>query len=317
MKFGFHMSTRGATVAPDAIAAVARCCDELGYDYFGVNDHVVVCRTIESDYPYTPDGSWAGAAQGTCLDALATLAFIANATQRVRLLTSVLVLPHRAAVLTAKMLATVDVLSKGRLTLGAGVGWMREEMEALSAPDYARRGSASNEYIESMRLLWQTNDVVNYDGEFVQFRDVVFEPKPVQSAGPPIWIGGEGSAARKRAVAIGDGWYPVGLNPKVPLDTVARYASALAEVHELCEASGRDPNTLDTALFAPWVRLGKELRGDTGRRPLTGSAQAIGDDIQAYGDAGLETLVLNLESSELERTLDNCRAFAEVAKLTA
>lgn len=309
MRYGFHMSTRGATTKPGAIAAVARSCDRLGYDYFGVNDHVIVSAAIDSRYPYSADGSWAGAAEGICLETLTTLGFIAAATERIRLLTSVMVVPHRPAVLTAKMLATLDVLSEGRLTVGAGVGWMREEMAALAAPEYERRGAASDEYIEAFRVLWQ-DDVARYGGAFVAFEDVIARPKPVQRPGPPIWIGGEGPAARRRAARHGDGWYPVGRNPRHPLDTVERFAAALGDVKRRTEQAGRDPAALEVALYAPWSRLGEATTEDGRRLPFTGPADAVLEDVAAFEAAGLDALVLNLESPTVEGTVEKCEAFA-------
>ena len=219
MRYGFHMMTRGITAEPDGVLAIAQACERHGFDYFGVSDHVIVCATIDSAYPYSPDGSWAGASDPNCLETLTTLGFIAAGTSRIRLLPSVLVLPHRPPILAAKTLATVDVLSKGRLTLGIGVGWMREEMSALGSPPYERRGRASDEYVEVFRTLWRER-VARFEGEFVSFEGVMAEPKPVQKLGPPIWVGGEGPVARRRVARLGDGWYPVGRNPHLRCSVV-------------------------------------------------------------------------------------------------
>ncbi|MEM7255587.1 MAG: LLM class F420-dependent oxidoreductase [Pseudomonadota bacterium] len=309
MQYGFHMSTRGVTVAPDAITHIAQTCERLGFAYFGVNDHVIVSSNIDSTYPYSQDGSWAGGNEGTCLETLTTLGFIAAQTSRIRLLTSVMVIPHRPPVLTAKMLSTLDVLSKGRLTVGAGVGWMAEELAALGAPPYAKRGRASHEYIESWRRLWN-DELGAFNGEFVQFADVMFEPKPVQPNGPPIWIGGEGPAARRRAGRYGDGWYPVGRNPQHPLDTVEQFRAGLADVHEQANAAGRDPSAIAVAMYAPWCRLGDPVMAGDRRLPFTGSPEAIRNDVGEYEAAGLGTLLLNLESGEEAKTIAKCEAFA-------
>ena len=129
-----------------------------------------------------------------------------------RLLTSVLVIPNRPPVLASQILACLDVQSEGPLTIGAGVGWMEEELVALGAPDYHRRGAASDEYIEAYRCLWR-EEVAEFDGEFVSFQSVIASPKPILQPGPPIWIGGEGPAARRRVARHGDGWYSVSCNP--------------------------------------------------------------------------------------------------------
>ncbi|MBT6277741.1 MAG: LLM class F420-dependent oxidoreductase [Chromatiales bacterium] len=310
MQFGYHMMTRGATSGPDAIATVARACERVGFTYFGVSDHVVAATTINSAYPYSKDGSWAGASEGHCLETLATLSYIAAHTNRIRLLSSVMVIPHRPAVFTAKALATVDVLSKGRLTVGIGVGWMREELAALGAPPYERRGAASDEYLDAFKALW-TQDVVNFDGEFVNFSGVVCEPKPVQRPGPPIWVGGEGAVARRRTAERGDGWYPVSRNPKQPLDTVDRFRAAVRDVYQRAETNGRDPASIQIALFAPHSRLGDEVHEDGQRLAFTGSADTLVDDIGAFEEAGLQVLLPNFQASSVERSVELCESFAE------
>jgi probable F420-dependent oxidoreductase len=315
MKFGFHMFTRGATMTPDAIAEVAQHCEQLKFDYFGVSDHVVVSAAIDSAYPYTADGSWAGAAEGACLETLTTLGFLAHATETIRLFTSVMVVPHRHAVLAAKAIATVDVLSGGRLTIGAGAGWMREELDALGAPPYERRGAATAEYLQVFRLLWGDEEVSAFDGEFVQFKDLMFAPKPVQPGGPPIWVGGEGAAARRRAALHGDGWYPVSVNPRAPLYTVARFATGLGDVRARMEQAGRDPQQLEVGLFAPHLTMGRELQGADGERmAFTGSNDAIVDDIGTYREAGLQVLVPNLDRPELSSIHAACEQFAEIMR---
>jgi probable F420-dependent oxidoreductase len=255
---------------------------------------------------------------GFCLEQITCLAYAAAVTQRIRLLTSVMVAPHRPPILAAKMLTTADVLSKGRVTVGFGVGWMAEEMAALGSPPYDKRGTASNEYIEAFRALW-TQAAPSYQGEFIAFRDVLFEPKPVQRPHLPIWVGGEGTAARRRAGRLGDGWYPTIRNPKEPLDTPAAFAAALADVHRHAQAAGRDPMALDIALFAPGYSLGAPQKGSGGQRiAFTGSAQQIAQDIRAYEAVGVRHIVIGLESSNLQDHLDRVEGYAkEVVPLVA
>ena len=150
MDFGVATVTRGECATREGYIAVAEAAERLGFGFISVNDHVVVPRDIASRYPYSESGEWAARTAGECLDQLNTLAFIAARTERLRLLTSVMVVPQRHPVLTAKMLATIDVLSKGRLIVGCGVGWMKEEFEALGAPPFAERGSATDEYLDAI-----------------------------------------------------------------------------------------------------------------------------------------------------------------------
>ncbi|MDX2158498.1 MAG: TIGR03619 family F420-dependent LLM class oxidoreductase [Hyphomicrobiaceae bacterium] len=311
MDFGLHLGTRGAAAHPDNLVRLAQHADALGLAHLGFSDHVVIARKIDSRYPYNESGDWPGVATGFCLEQLSCLAYAAAVTKRIRLLTSVMVIPHRPAVLTAKALATIDVLSAGRVTVGVGVGWMAEEMAALgSAPPYERRGAASNEYIRAFRTLW-AEAAPAFDGEFVKFRDIMFEPKPVQRPGPPIWVGGEGTAAQKRAVALGDGWYPTIRNPKEPLDDPARFAAALADVHKHCAATGRDTATLDVAIFAPGYALGKAQTGRDGRRvTFTGSADEIAADASAFRAAGVRHINIGFESNDLAEAMDKIEGLA-------
>lgn len=310
MDFGIHLGTRGAAAHPDNLAALALHADGLGFAHLGFSDHIVIARTIDSRYPYNESGDWPGVGTGFCLEQLSCLAYAAALTKSIRLLTSVMVVPHRPAVLTAKTLSTIDVLSKGRLTIGVGVGWMAEEMAALGSPPYDRRGAASNEYIRAFRALWSTENP-SFDGEFVTFRNIMFEPKPVQRPGPPIWVGGEGRAARKRAATLGDGWYPTIRNPKEPLDDPRRFAAALADVREHAKAAGRDPESLDVAIFAPGYSLGHPQKGPDGHRlSFTGPAGAIVDDARAFAAAGVRHINIGFESSDLSEAKAKLDAFA-------
>ena len=304
MDFGLHIGTRGPAATGDGLRAIARRAEEAGLARIGLNDHVVTAAAVDSRYPYSNSGVWPAADTGTCLEQITALSHIAAVTERIRLLTSVMVLPHRAPVLAAKMLATVDVLSGGRLTVGVGIGWMAEEMAALHSPPYADRAAASAEYLAAFRELW-TGARPRFDGAHVRFADLLFDPKPAQKPHPPIWVGGEGAAARQRAAALGDGWYPVIANPRKPLDTPEAYAAALADVRRRAAEAGRDPAALDTALFVPWYRL-----GGARDRPFTGSAAAIAADARAWRDAGAAHLLIGFESDDLASTLDRIDAFA-------
>jgi len=316
MRYGIHTFTRAATADPADLATVARACERLGFEYFGINDHVVISDHIDSTYPYTEDGSWAGASDAACLDVLTTLAYLAAITERMRLLTSVMVVPHRPPVLTAKILATVDVLSRGRLTVGAGVGWMREELAALGAPSYERRGAVSDEYIDAWRCLWRERSAA-FDGEFVRFSGVVAEPKPVQQPGPPLWVGGEGPAARRRAARRGDGWYPVAGNPRHRLDTAERFAAGVADVRRRAQAEGRDPGGLEFALFVPWAALGEPVMKDGERLAFTGPRDALLEDMAAFEAAGLDVFLPAMGAPGASQMVERCEAFAEAMGIRA
>ena len=190
MDVGLTIPTRGPLAAPDKIETLVHRAEELGFDHLSVSDHLVVPRNIASRYPYSESGAWPGAASGECLEQFTLLAWLAAITSRPRLITAVAVIPYRAAMHTAKIAATIDVLSQGRLVLGAGAGWMKEEFEAVGAPPFDERGRVTDEYLQAFKILWTENDP-RLEGRHVRFDEITFLPKPVQKPHPPIWVGGE------------------------------------------------------------------------------------------------------------------------------
>jgi probable F420-dependent oxidoreductase len=310
MEFGYIVPTRGPFGSRESVLAIARHADALGFGYVACTDHIVVPRAIGSTYPYTQSGQFPGSAPGEYMEPLVLLSCLAGATEKVRLLTSVMVVPHRPAVLTAKMLATIDVLSGGRVTLGCGAGWMREEFEAIGAPPFDKRGSVTDEYIAAFRQLW-TEDDPRFDGEFVKFSDIIFLPKPIQTP-IPIWTGGESGRALRRAARIADGWYPVGNNPAHPLNTLERYSAKLDEFRSLAEGYGRDPASIVQAYWAMWYLADQTLTADDGTRVLmTGSNDQVLDDIGRLGELGVKVIMLGYAAPSLQEMLDTMSRFAE------
>jgi probable F420-dependent oxidoreductase len=320
MKIGFYVPTRGPLSTPGNMSALAKRGESLGFDFLCMTDHLVVPRSRVSEYPYTKDGNWMPGRFGDFVDQLTALAFVAGHTTSIRLLTSVLVLPHRSPVPTAKALASLDYLSGGRLMAGCGAGWMKEEFEALGAPPHSERGRVTNEYIKVFKELW-TNDDPQFHGDYVDFTDITFEPKPVQKPHPPIFIGGESPPAMRRAAELGDGWIPMAHNTKVPLDTLERLTDYVNKYHGLVEAAGRDPKSMQIAWFVLWwgIKPGEEqppmkMEGpDPGgdRRLLTGGAQQMKDDIAAMEKLGVDSIIVNFEQETIEGTLTNMEAYAE------
>ncbi len=197
MDFGIHFGTRGCLASRDNIITLGQRAEALGYAYLGVADHLVVPVQSDVRYPYMENGIWPGTPTGECLDAIATLAFLAACTRHIKLLTSVAVVPYRPAVLAAKLFLTADVLSGGRVIAGVGAGWMREEFEALGTPPFAERGAVTDEYLAAWKALWTTPRPTLH-GQYTRFANVVFAPKPVSQPHPPIWVGGK---ARRRCAA--------------------------------------------------------------------------------------------------------------------
>jgi probable F420-dependent oxidoreductase len=310
MDFGVNTLTRGPTADRAGYLAVARKAEALGYGYIGVNDHIVVPQDIASKYPYTEAGNWPGKVFGECLDALGMLCFLAGCTERVRLLTSVMVLAHRHPVLTAKMITTADVMSAGRVIVGCGVGWMKEEVELLGG-NFAARGKAADEYLDAFKELW-TKPEPAYNGEHVKFSGFAFAPKPVQQPHPPLWIGGEGPVALRRVARVGDGWYPVSNNPQHPLDTPERLANGIDALRKTAEGVRRDPATIDIALVHLGPVSNTERKGPDGKRlPFTGAAADAAADVDALARIGVRHLSLTFQGGSLDETLDRMERFAK------
>lgn len=310
MRFGFGVPTRGPLATPEIIVELAQYGETRGFDVLSVSDHLIIPRNIQSRYPYNETGRFAGST-GECPDQLTLLAYLAGQTSRLRLLTSVMVLPHRGPVHTAKILATIDVLSGGRLIVGCGAGWMREEFEALGAPPFERRGTVSREYIQAFKELW-TSENPSFHGEFASFTDVIFEPKPVQDPHPPIWTGGESDPALRRAGELADAWYPIGNNPRFPMDTPKRLRDGFRRVRECAEKTGRDPADVGLSYSAGWYNERSQESGAyDGRRVFTGAAEQIAEDIRAFQDLGVGHLMLNFQAGSVAETKERMDYFTQ------
>lgn len=306
MRFGLHLpaSSSGVTAA-DLIRFVQRA-EALGYYCVTVADHVIVPKHISIPYPYTVDGKYPGT--GYHLETLTTMSFLAGATKRVRFVTSVMIAPYRNPIITAKMLASLDVLSEGRVIVGLGVGWMKEEFENLNAPPFADRGRVTDEYIKAFRELW-TSDNPAFHGQYCEFSDIVFLPKPVQKPGIPIWIGGHSRQAIRRAAQLGDGWHPIGGVPTIPLEPedVARDLESLAGY---AEKAGRNPKDIRVALKGSL--FDREKQSTPGkRRRFIGSADEIAADICEYGNAGVDTMIFDVRRPSLTETIERMEWMAK------
>jgi probable F420-dependent oxidoreductase len=316
MKFGLSTLTRGVFSTRESYRAVAVAAERAGFDFLSVSDHVVVPANLKSRYPYAASGVFSAAEHGYCLDQLATMAFLAGCTERLRLLASVMVVPHRPAMLTAKMLATIDVLSNGRLILGAGAGWMKEEFALLDAP-FEERGRVTDEYLAAFQELW-TKDAPAYSGKHVSFSDVLFYPKPVQKP-LPIWIGGESPPALRRTIRFAAAWYPGNNSQTMPLDTPERLAAGIAHVKRACEAAGRDPATIEVALlvqnYFEWEP--HKIHDGSARRLFTGSSADMADDVGALAAVGVDHVALRLGGDTADEAVARIERFgAEVIART-
>jgi probable F420-dependent oxidoreductase len=232
MRLGLHALGIGSGARRDVIDAVAKTAEQSGFATLWAGEHVVMVDRSASRYPYSDDGRIAVPSEADWLDPMIGLSFVAAATSTIDIATGILLLPEHNPVLVAKQAATLDTLSGGRFTMGVGVGWSREEFDALGVP-FARRAARTAEYVAAMRTLWR-DDVASFAGEFVNFDSVRVNPKPVRDGRIPIVLGGNSDAALRRVAEWGDGWY--GFN----VEGMAAVAQHVAKIRTFCDECGRD-----------------------------------------------------------------------------
>ena len=264
---------------------------------------------ISSPYPYSATGEFTNQGTGERNEQLIELAFVAARTAKLRLVTSVMVIPHRPAVLAAKQLATIDVLSSGRVTLGIGAGWMKEEFEALGVPPFAERGKVTDEYIAAFRELW-TKDKPRFKGAYVDFDKITFAPKPAQKAGIPIWVGGESGPALRRTARLGDAWYPIPTNPAFPLDSLKRFKAGAEKLRKLVKDAGREPKAVGiTMRFQRFGDTVPAKAGDGERRLFSGTTPDLAGDIKALAAQGVGAIDMSFGGTTVPEILAEMKRF--------
>jgi len=306
MNFGLHLPASSSGVTSADLVRFVQRAESLGFYCITVADHVIIPKNLTVAYPYTSDGKYPGT--GYHLETLTTMSFLAGASERIRFVTSVMIAPYRNPVITAKMLASLDVLSGGRVIVGLGVGWMKEEFENLNAPPFAERGKVTDEYIQAFRELWRS-DNPSFHGKYCNFSDIVFVPKPVQKPTIPIWIGGHSRQAIHRAARLGDGWHPIGGVPTIPLEPedMARDLETLATY---AEKAGRNPKEIRVALKGSLFDREKQARPGK-RRRFIGAAEEIAADIQEYRSAGVDTMIFDVRKPSISETLERMEWMAK------
>ena len=305
MRYGFSLPVRGNLANHDEIVDIVQHGERLGFVSATIADHIVFPTDIESKYPYDASGNHPST--GDAIEPLSLMAFAAGRTSTLRFITSVLILPHRNPVLTGKMIATIDVLSQGRVTLGIGVGWLREEFDALGAADFDRRGSVSDEYLTIFKKLWSPGPV-EHQGTFYSFPPLRCEPLPVQQPHPPIWVGGHSKAALRRTAKFGDGWHPLGTVATAELRP-PEFGTMLDSLKRMTEAEGRDFAKITIAFVARLHEVSHPI--DTpDRMPFSGSATQIIEDVQTYRNLGVSHLSFDFRAATLAQTLERMEWFA-------
>jgi len=289
MQIGVIAPASSPVATPEYVHALGAGVEERGFASLWAPEHVVLFDEYASKYPYTQDGKIGGAPDMGPLEPFVALSFLASATKRIRLGTGVLLVPQRNPVYTAKSVASLDWLSGGRVDLGVGVGWLREEFAALSVP-WARRGDRTRSYVNVLRTLWR-DDVSEYKDEFYDLPACRQFPKPVQKPNPPILFGGESDAALARVAEVGDGWYGFNLTPETARERLAQLNGRLA-------AAGRKRSELRIFATPNW------------REPLTP------DTLARFAEAGVDQLIPSVAARSLDdllRKLDRVAPLVDVA----
>jgi len=275
MEFGCHLPVYGPAATREVLLPFARRMEALGYDSLWASDHIVIPYAIASRYPYSATGDFPLPPASHFLAPLPALPLVAGATERIRLGTTVLVLPHRHPVLTAKILATLDHLAPGRVILGAGVGWMREEIEMFGVP-YARRGAWSDEAIRVMRACW-AGERVEHRGEFWRFPPFASLPRPARGK-VPIWIGGHTERALRRVAELGDGWHAA-------FPSAEKMKAGMQALEAACRRAGREPKSLTIS-----ARVGL---------PAKQEADALLREIRGLAELGVSHVILESRARDL------------------
>jgi len=311
MEIGFNLPISGPLSAPETVIRIAQQGEALGYDYLTLTDHIVLPNMRVPGYPYSESGEFFGEAPERRLEQLAAAAFVAAKTTRIRLVLAVMVVPHRPAVLAAKMLSTIDALSGGRLVVGIGAGWLQAEFDAVVATPFAERGRVTDQYIAAFKELW-TKEAPRVDGNWVNFDQLMFEPKPAQKPHPPIWVGGESGPSLRRAARLGDAWYPIGSNNKHLLDSVPRYRAGVERLRRLTAEAGRDPTSVGlTYRVKRYGEAVPDKASDGERRLFSGSIADIIADLRALREIGVAAVDIDFERPEAEAAIAEMHRFQE------
>lgn len=242
MKFGMAFANIGPFVQPDEAVFLAQTAEEAGLESIWTVEHVAVPAGYQAQYPYSQDGKMPGPENSPIPDPLIWLSYVAAATRTIRLATGILILPQRHPIYVAKETATLDVLSKGRLILGIGIGWLQEEFAALDIP-FEERVGRTEESCQALRTLWKPGANA-FKGEYFSWEALESNPKPVQPGGVPIVVGGHVKGAARRAARVGDGFFPLKTEG-------GRLGELLQVMSDECAKVGRDPAQIEITTSSP------------------------------------------------------------------
>jgi probable F420-dependent oxidoreductase len=308
MQIGFNLPVSGPMASPEVIANIAQLGEALGFDYLTLTDHIALPDTSTPGYPYSTTGEFYTPDPGHRVEQLTTAAWVAARTSKIRIVLAVMVVPHRPAVLTAKMLATIDVLSAGRLVIGIGAGWLKAEIDAVATTPFAERGAVTDEYMDAMRTIWM-NEKPIFHGKYTHIDGLLTDPKPLQKPHPPIWVGGESGPSMRRAARIGDAWYPIGSNNAHLLDTLPRLTAGITRIRDLTQQAGRDPAAMGIVYRVKRHGQPAPLATDGCRKLFTGTVADTIEDVATLKNLGVTALDFDFEGRDATKSAADMKKF--------
>ena len=304
MKYGVFLPVSGRAASRKTLMQAAQRAESLGYDSVWAADRLVIPWKIDTAYPYSKESTFIVPPDRPFFDTLTCLAFLAGCTETIQLGMSVMVLPYRHPLHWAKIATTIDQLSAGRLIMGVGVGWMEEEFVAMNAP-FKERGAVSDEQLTLLKQLW-TEEHITFRGKYYNVVDVAFNPKPYQKPRVPIWVGGEGKYAQRRAGRFGDAWFPYFVRI-----TPAELAARFEYVRKIARESGRSPDELTLTCCLPI-----ELTPDDAQQEenyLKGSVEQVTERLQMFQKVGVTHIGLQFMVPHYPERQEQIERFAKEA----
>ena len=290
LKFGVIPINVGAHASPATATAIVETAEAAGLESAWTFEHVVMPTAYASAYPYHPKGKMFLPSDTAFVDPLVAIAHAIGKTRRLRFGTGINILPQANPLLVAKQVACLDYLSGGRMMLGVGAGWLREEFEALGAP-FAQRGKRMDDAMRALRAAWNGGGEVTYRSEFIDWSGFALSPQPVQAGGVPLIVGGTSPAAIRRAATLGDGWFVIHQD-------MAQLRALMHAFHAECRAAGRDPARIEVTAYHQYLKEGTST-------------------LPEYAALGVHRLLMNLVQFREGDLTDNIKGYADTVLASA
>ena len=301
MQFGFSLPN---TLDGEALCRFAQAADSLGFESIWAPDHIVLPTAPTNQYPYSADGSFSRPGDTPFLELMTVLSYVAACTDRIRVGSTVIILPYRNPVLQAKMFASLDILTGGRVICGVGVGWLEKEFETLGAP-YSERGPMSDEHLAILKCLWTEKDP-EFHGRYYSFDKIQFYPKPIQKPHIPIWVGGHTRRAIRRAVTYGDAWHPARQTPEY-------VAELLPYLRQQATEAGRDPDEVTISLKRTLHFADLQIDAGAGVRSggaVVGTTGDVIEDVRRCQGHGIQQLTYDFLTDDADECVRIIEHFA-------